>query len=287
VAGLGITQQAAISLGGAAGSASFASTTFNLVGVSSGQHDLIALTRSLGAFGTIDKMIIRRDQNPADGATLPVLDFSSGEAFTAGSATITVGGLSGGETTNEFSSYSTGAACETTSLSLGTFSGNSFTMYGVPAGQQRASDWHSVTVTATDGASSSRLAAKTFQTLGAQTVTLGSALPAPTITPQSGPYKRLQFQFTLPAEYGASVSLGYNDSVGSAGVIITATVAGYLGGTAVNLTVPDFTGVGGWNNAYAPAAASTVTWTTTAAGGAIISTCAAGQWAAATRNGSL
>lgn len=286
VAGLGITQQAAISLGGATGSATFASTAFNLIGVSSGQHDLIALTRSLGAFGTIDKMIIRRDQNPADGATLSALDFSSGEAFTAGSATITVGGLSGGETTTGFSSYLTGASCDVTSLALHTISGNSFTLYGVPAGQQRATDWHSVTVTATDGASSSRLAIKTFQALGAQTITLGSVLPNPTITPQSGPYKRLQFQFTAPAEYGSSVSLSYFDP-GSSGVIIAASVAGYLGGNAVNLTVPDFTGVGGWNNAYAPAAASTVTWTTTAASGVGTSNCAAGQLTAATRNGSL
>ncbi|MBC7790582.1 MAG: hypothetical protein H7Z74_11600 [Anaerolineae bacterium] len=264
VAGVDATQQAQIALDGGAVSVSSILTptfpNFQIKDVANGTFDLIGY-RGPFPFGntTSDRAFIRRDQNIPDGGSVGTLDFNVGtESFAVASATITIGGLAGGETLSAGMNYLT-AACTGTSALLYFLQnpGSSFTATGIPAAQQRASDFHSIFVSA-NTSTTSRFVTELFHTLGARTISLGADLPLPAITQLSAPYKRLQAVYTLPSGYNLSATFSYDDNAGKS-VIITATFA-YLGGPAVTLALPDFTAVSGWDNTWPPASGSTVDW---------------------------
>jgi hypothetical protein len=148
-------------------------------------------------------------------------------------------------------------------------SGNTFVGYGFPAGLQRPTDYHQVMFTATTRQSgilfptAQRTLMETFQTMGARNLTLGAALAAPTISTLPGNYKRLQAVFTLAAEYNSGATLSYTAS--SKVVTIIATPA-WLGGSSVTLSLPNFSGLPGWNDVWPPAASATGQWTAAVAG---------------------
>jgi hypothetical protein len=105
-----------------------------------------------------------------------------------------------------------------------------------------------------------------FHTMAAHTVTFGGLLPAPTVTEASGPYKRLQAAFTLPAAYNLLAGFSYVEGSTAHSVSMNATAA-YLGGTSVTLTMPDFSALSGWDNGYAPASGSSGITTVIGSGG--------------------
>jgi uncharacterized membrane protein len=277
VANVAALQTALISLGGAGASASAAAPNFTLTNVASGTHDLVAYAGALTGPSGSDRGVIQRDLNPSPGGSVGAIDFTGGASFAPASGTITLTNPAGGETINQSMSYRTGSACDPATLyPVGLVSGNTFTAYGIPAAQQRATDLHSLMVTAINGTTSFRAAIEFFGALGNRNLALPAALPVPALTSLTGPYKRLRFQFTLPAEYSQSVTLLYADAGGSgSAVTMIATVAGYLGGQAVDLSVPDLSGVSGWSNAWAPASSATVLWNATGAGSNLTTACTA------------
>ncbi|MGE0556460.1 MAG: hypothetical protein AB7R55_23790, partial [Gemmatimonadales bacterium] len=126
-----------------------------------------------------------------------------------------------------------------------------------------------------------------FQALGDRTVNLPSLVPSFSPSILGGPYKRLGFQFTLPSDLNLIVALGYSDPIGGQTVSITATVNGFLDGSlSVNLSVPDFTGVAGWNDSWAPASGASVEWSATGSGSTTSNPCADGRLVSSTRIGS-
>jgi hypothetical protein len=169
-------------------------------------------------------------------------------------------------------SYLTRAACTSAPLGLPGTGAASFTAYGVPAGPQRASDFHQISITAAIGTTNVRTISESFHTLGARTVTLGSALAAPTITTLAGPYKRLQAAFTQGGEYGGPSSFMYVDASTDKTVSLFASAA-YRGGPGITLALADFSALAGWDNSWAPAPAATGNWNTGAFGGSAGSAC--------------
>ena len=156
--------------------------------------------------GGSDAAIIRRDQDIADNGSVGTLDFAGSEAFAPATATITLAGLSGGETVIQGMFYQVGANCATATLYTGGTGGTTFTASGIPSGQQLGTDFHGLFVSAST-TTASRLITEYFHTLAARTVTLGAAMPTPTITDLGGPYKRLQAAYTLPTDYEGFTSL--------------------------------------------------------------------------------
>lgn len=264
VAGVGAGQIPYVSLGGASTVAITAA--FTLKGVQSGSHDLLAYRAGLPA-STLDRVIIQRGLNPPDNGSVGVLDFASASAFAPDSASVTVSGANSGDNIFQNMSYLTGSTCDVHPLFLG-LAGTATTMpiFGIPAAQQSATDYHYISVTA-GTTSAGRTAAVTFHTMGNQTVTLGATLGTPTITSLTAPYKRLQAAFTLGAEYTLGAMLSYEaSSTASPSVLIQAT-PGFIGGTAATLAMPDFSAVSGWSNAWAPASAATADWNVSSVGG--------------------
>jgi hypothetical protein len=193
------------------------------------------------------------------------MDFNGSEAFSPSTAAITVGGLAGGETLMQGMYYQVGN-CMAALLYSGADggSGPSFTASGIPGAQQRAGDYHGIAVSAIDG-TATRSITEYFHSMGARTLTLGAAMPTPVVTSLGGPYKRLQAVYTLPTDYQTSTLFLYGDAGGKA-VTLTASF-GYLGGAATTLGLPDYSALAGWDNAWAPASASSVDWTVTGSGG--------------------
>ncbi len=270
VAGVTATDISTVSLGGSEATATFGAPTFQLTNVPSGAHDLVAYRHSL--IGGADEAIIRRSQDIADNGSVGTLDFAGMEAFTAATALITVNGLAGGEMVSQHMSYEVGANCETATLYTAGMGGATFTASGIPAAQQLATDFHGLEVAATT-TTASRILWQYNHTLAARTVTLGVAMPTPTITSLSGPYKRLQAVYMLPGDYQGVTGLYYND--GSKSVSINATF-GYLGGAATTLALPDYSALAAWDNTWPPATASTGTWQVSGASGLMLAVCTEG-----------
>lgn len=261
-AGIAATDQARVSLGGGSAATSLAVPNFQLLNVASGAQDLVGYRHSM--IGGADAAIIRRDLDIPDGGSVDTVDFAGAEAFAPGSALITVGGLAGGETVSATMRYQVGASCTSAALVPSILGGATFTAPGIVGAPQRPSDFHALTITAILGTSTIRSATESFHTLADRTVTLGAAMPTPTISSLGGPYTRLQAAYTLPADYNTSTFFGYDDG-GNLSVTITATY-GYLGGAATTLALPDFSALAGWNNSWAPATGSTGDWRTVGTG---------------------
>src|SRR5207253_11036437 len=158
-----------------------------------------------------------------------LLCVGAGEAFPPATATITVGGLAGGEDVSQGMSYQVGANCATASLYGGALGGEIFTASGIPGSEQLPADFHALIVAASL-TNASRFITQYNHSLIDRTVTLGAAMPTPAITSLGGPYQRLQAVYTLPADYQGSTGLRYSDGA-SKSVSIDATF-GYLGGLA-------------------------------------------------------
>jgi hypothetical protein len=99
VAGVAPDANVSISMGRNGAGANAMTPTFQIGAVGDGPSDLVAthnppFTDVAGSLSLrTDKMIVRRGENHANGATMPVLDFSSPEAFAPQANTLTVDGL--------------------------------------------------------------------------------------------------------------------------------------------------------------------------------------------------
>ena len=264
VSGAGLTDVSMVSMGGASATVLtfIPPFDFQLTGVPDGAQDLVAYRHSL--IGDPDAAIIRRDQDIADNGTIATLDFGAAEAFTPTTATITLAGLAVDETVFQGMFYQVGANCATATLYTSGDGGETFTASGIPSGQQRVTDFHGVNVVTSAGDTAFRFITQYNHTLAARTVTLGAAMPAPTITDLGGPYKRLQAGYTLPTDYEGLTSFDYSDGANKS-VNISATF-GYLGGASTTLALADFSSLSGWDNTWAPASSSTGDWTVSGAG---------------------
>jgi uncharacterized membrane protein len=280
VAGLsGATQSANVSLGpeSPTGQVTAASPNFTITNVPDGPLDLIATRQNLNATTfayTIDKLIIRRGLNQANNSTIPVLDFNAAEAVAPVTPALTINNLNG-ELAYGLSYYftSTGSGASGAPLLFsGLPSAGPFTYVGVPASSQATGDLHLVLAQAVPSLQSIdqfRFAGSFFKEAVAKTVTLGAALTAPTVSvAATTPYVRFRATAAIQTEYNKAINLQFIQSNASASrtVAFTAT-AGYLNGlTSYDFSVPDFTGVAGWDNNWGPKTGAETFWTVSAYG---------------------
>lgn len=276
VAGVTPPQSAEISLGTSSASPPSGSNTFQLTDVPDGALDLVASrsTTNLTTFQTVvDKLIIRRNVNAAAGSTLPVLDFNAAEAFAPAEANITVGNLGGDAAilSTSFVTATTGAVGASLFSGFGLGAGP-FKYYGVPTAQQAASDMHFAFVVAaptSETATTARFTGLFFKAPTDRTVTLGDNLPTQTISAAATtPYVRFRATGSLTTAYNKFVEVVFSQSTAAVYrfVAIGAT-SGYLdNATTYDLTVPDFSGVAGWDNNWGPKTGVLTEWTVTGAG---------------------
>jgi len=276
VANLPAGQQGLVSFGAGFASA-LANGPVTINNVLDGSHDVVAYAGAFLGPAATDRVFLARGLNPANGGSLGTVDFTGAGSSIVGSASITLAGGVGGETYSQGMTYQTGATCDPAPLyQIGSFAGSPFTAFGVAAANQAATDFHRLTVTAISGTTSFRLVSESFKLLAARTLTLPSPLGTVTVTDAGGPYKRMNVVTTLPADLNSSVVATYTDNtaVGKAGTIIAS--AGWLGGLAVSLTLPDFSALAGWSNAWAAATGDNLTWTFAGSTASLTSLCQEG-----------
>ena len=266
VTGLAAGEVASVSLGSARTSVS-GNGAVQLSNAENGNMDLVGFKSLANTPGTGSRMLLRRGINPANGGSIGTVDFGGAESFAPASATMTISNLGAGENYKHAMHYYTAGGA--TNCEVGRLytevpaSGSTFTAFGAPAAQQAASDWHAVSLFTYAGTNSFRTLHQYFQVLGPQTFTLGSTLPVPTVTSLAGAYKRLQAALTMPAEYQSRASLRYQDLAGTRPLAIVSATMAWFGSTSVSLSLPDFSAVSGWSNAWAPSSGASVFWSVT------------------------
>jgi hypothetical protein len=183
--------------------------------------------------------------------------------------------------------YTTGPAGVYSAIYDGAFSGSLFTAFGIGAANQIGADSHTLIVTATTGLTSFRYVGESFHTMAPRTLTLPSALEAVVASDAGGPYQRLTLATTLPADLSSASAWYCDQTVAGKCVFVTATAA-WLDGPSVSLTLPDFSRLAGWSNAWAPATGDHLIWTLSASTAGPTSGSQEGtRWASATRNGTF
>jgi hypothetical protein len=268
VAGLGQTDGAFISMGGALATVTAASVNFTLNNMLSGTQDLVGYRTNLIAGPSAnDRAVIVRDLNPASGGSVGTIDFGGSAAITPVAGTITITGGASGDQYAQTMSYLTGAGCTSAILySSGTSASATLSAFGIPAGSQRATDFHQIIIADATGTTASRGLFATFHTFASQSFALGAALPTPAITVLSGSYKRLQAVVTIPSDYQTFATLSYTQGSKSASIV---TSFGYLGSANATLAFPDFSGVSGFDATWLPPSSATVTTTLAVSGSSI------------------
>jgi hypothetical protein len=265
VAGVGAGEAVGVYLGGRFGVATATAPSFTISAVPNGTYDLVA-TRSAGVPSASDRGIMRQNQDLATGTNIGVLDMNGPESFAVATGNVTVNGHpTGGLLVASFVLIS-GASCTASAITGYSPPASPFLIIGFPDNKIRATDMHMLTVISTSTVVGSRFVTEVFHTVGTRTIDLPPEL-VPTVTPVAGSYKQLNATFNLSATYNGSTTIGYFVNTGAATyqVAVSAT-SGWIGTGSVSLVTPNFTGVNGWDDAWAPAANATVTWTLTATG---------------------
>ena len=93
---------------------------------------------------------------------------------------------------------------------------------------------------------------------------------------------------TFPAELNSSAVMIFSDQTlaGRDGSIVAS--AAWLGGLNLSLTLPDFSALSGWLNAWAPGTGDQVTWTLSGSGTNLTSACQeGGRLVSSSRTGTI
>lgn len=267
---------------------------FELEGAMTGTFDLIGFSHSLTGAGG-DRAFVKRAENPAPGGNFSVpVDFSHATlSAAAATASATLQGLVGGETaTHEMNFFTGGAACVPGFLYGSAPAAASFDVSGVPASLRVGTDMHRIFLVAGSSATSARYLSENFPDIVTRSATpfvLPAGLPTPVVTDAGGPYKRPSIAISgVPAELDAVHVMLYVSQFlpGRAGFITASQ--GWVGGPNLTLVLPNFSGVGGFDNAWAPATGAALAWNVSSASGLFNTACAAGQrTVAADRSGTL
>jgi len=270
-AGLSLTDLATVTIGGAIGSASGAAGgAFTIRNVPDGLQDLVASRGALNlqTFSTtLNKLIIRRNTNYPNNSAIPLLDFTSSEAFDPVQRTITVGNLGTDQTFTTVAFRTSNGASAAFFTGLG--GGSSIPYYGVPAAQLQAADIHQIFLIASPSATSLtsfRAVYAFLHTPADVTLTLGPSLGATTVTSLgTTPYLRLRAQLPSASAYNAAATASYSQTGRTVNVTST---AGFSGSAPASWTldIPDFSAAG-YDPTWGLQTGAATNWTVTAVGG--------------------
>lgn len=271
VANTGTAAQVNIGLGSASAIVQRpAATAFTISGVEPGPHDLVAATIDGAMPANGIRMLLRRAVDVS--GVLPVLDFSSSEAFTPAHATLNVANNTAGDFTVAEYFLHTSNSPLTPYFTQFAQIATGWPLFGVPTTLMQAGDLHYALVQAFSGTGSStkfRTAGVMFGGVTSQTVTLGSApTPATITTTATSPYARLQASIPVQAEYAKLFEFDQSQSAPSNHNVSIQATGGYVGSgiSPVLLRTPDFTGVAAWQASYGPIPAFLTHWMVTTSG---------------------
>ena len=276
VAGLDTNEIAFIRVAGSAAQAFIVPGNpgdFTLPVVPPGPLDLLA-TRATHTAGEalITRMLLRRGIDLPDGATLPVLDFRSDEAFAPAVANVSI---TGADVDGAFSSTRLRTSNLDAQVSLNSVpAGEATRPYtALPLERLLPGDLQVLTASTSGGGTvpgSARGAILYFRAPTDRTLTLGPHIIPPTFsTVATTPYLRLRARFTPQSDYDRATSIAYQE--GATTIVAVSMTAAYAGASAAGyeLIIPDLSQVAGFDPAWALRPAEELRWGASRIGGTI------------------
>lgn len=221
------------------------------VGAWPGEHDLVAV-RNPPSDGVADRIILRRGQSYAAGSRV-VLDFASDEAFAPAPHALRWTGPAAYAMVSFFTAR--GNENFTQSTAVGEFGSaeqpRTTTLHGVPASRMLTGDLHRLRLFAFD-----RQLVLWYREPRDLDVDFGPRPGAPAFTTvATTPYVRLRADVPAQPEFGAMVSINFQQEVRVPGVKMGTSVwmlatREYFGGTPStwSMTMPDLRGVAGFDS---------------------------------------
>ena len=247
-----------VSMGAAlSSSASQPTPAFTITKVPGGLVDLIAVRANL-VTSSVQRVLITRGTNVASGGSLGALDLAAGTSFAPGSGSITITAPNDGTLfgQNVFTT-ATGSSASFSTPTLST--GVAAAYQGVPDANMIASDLQEIQVQQEVGTTISRFI--TRYTRGPTTVAL--TMPAdpglPTITnvtTGSPPYSIASATGTVSASFNDLIAVEFAQPSRSRRWEMVTTALGRAGSTTYSFTMPNFSGLAGWQNTWGLAAGS-------------------------------
>jgi hypothetical protein len=270
VAGLDTNEFAIIRAGSEAQALGFPNIEFELHVLPLGPQDILATQVSpRGPIDTIPKFILRRGVDLPDGATLPVLDFASAEAFAPAVANISLEGVGDG------AAISTRLVTSSFNSTFGVVTGQDLgtvrPYFAIPEAQLLPGDLQ-VLNASSHGATpnSARSASRVFRAVQDYAIALGADVVAPTFTTvATTPTLRLRAQFVNQTEYGRLTSVTFQEDGTNTRLVTVSMTQDYAlqSGGVYDLVVPELTGVAGFQPAWALSPTNSLRWSASRVGG--------------------
>jgi hypothetical protein len=245
---------------------------FTIFGVPDGLRDLVATRSSFNPANvsnplTLSKIFLKRGINPPNLSSVGTVDFNGSDAFDPATTPLTINGIAAGEQVAASNTFITNTQSFGSLGAISLATGSTLTLNIVPSSKTAAGDVQAISVNAAtiSGSLATQIRSVTavFRDPANASVTLGSVLNIPTIsTLATAPYARLRAQVTRQSDYQDSWIANFSQFATASRRTVNITMSvGYLGaGSSLDLSVPDFTGVGGWQNTWGPIAGNLTSW---------------------------
>ena len=200
-----------------------------------------------------NKTILRRSQNPANGATIAALNFDS-EGFAPVIHTLSVNGVGDNDHAVAYNSFGSSLGTSHTMTFVDNVQNGAVTVEAVPGSDLATNDFHKFAVIATAANGSVRTAERYFATLDFSSLALGPQLTEPSVIQLgTGAPVRLRTQVLGQVDYSTMINMAYHSQTATQAIDVSMTVtASYFSGTPVewNLPMPNFDGLPGWQSAW-------------------------------------
>jgi hypothetical protein len=235
---------------------------FLMQGVPDGPLDLIATRGTIvGPLLTPDRLVIRRGVNLASSVSIPIIDYLGAESVAPVSNTLSISGLEPGETVyseNVFqgTTWTYGLVYSTDGSS------SAQTMYSVPAASLVPGDISELYIEAFNSTNTiARILLTYFSAPSNRVESLGPLLTNPTVTvAASAPYVRERGQLPSQTAYPTAVRFVFLQNPDK--FVYLVVTAAHLGGVPAtwDATVPDVSGVPGFNTTWMHSAGQTTAY---------------------------
>lgn len=269
LAGVTAGEVGSVHVGSAVTSVQAPGGSFTLANVAAATLDLVAVRRPPTS-PLPTRILLRPGIDVASSTTLAPLDFGAADAFDPQLRTATFGGIAADEGVSAFMQLRTPNGTNASLGSRPSQVGASAPFATVPAANLPTGHLHALSVVATENGASPprRSVLVVFRAGDDRAITFGDRLgPVDVTSAGASPMVRLRAQHAASPGYPGGSSLLYSQSAGGTSRTISAQVTqGWSGGGALDYTLPDFSGVFGWNGAWGLVAGAPVSWNVSAYG---------------------
>lgn len=239
-------------------------TTLSMQNLPFGPFELLLTRTNFNSGGpdiAVQSLVLRRAIDPANGGTVPAIDFAT-EGVAPATAPLTFANT-GGETFFNAMTFRTADGLNGWIAASGAFAATGRFWYGIPSNRLIAGDLQQITATTTS-ATARREIIHFARDVAARTLTFGVPLSLPTVTPVLVTPWVLRASGTLGPDYVSRVSVYYRENAADPRTMMIVASRAFLGGaTQYDFAIPDLAGTTGFTAFWNLRRGSPVKWTVT------------------------